>query len=98
MDACHQFIKCEGLTQIIIGAGVQAGHPVFHLGAGCQHKHCRRKARRAYRLANRWPISARQHPIYDSHIMSATQSNLNPGISIVNYVHVKMLALQDFAN
>ena len=30
--------------------------------------------------------------------MSATQSNLNPGISVMNYVHVKMLALQDFAN
>ena len=34
-----QLGQVEGLGQIVVGAGIQALHPIVRIAAGCQHQH-----------------------------------------------------------
>ncbi|MNT37831.1 hypothetical protein D3C72_1739890 [compost metagenome] len=68
LNARHQLRERKGLDHIVIGATLQATHPVFHIGSGGKHQN-----RGGFRLPQRGehgkPVNTGQHAIQNDEVV-----------------------------
>ena len=62
-DPGQQLVEGEGLGQVVVGAGVEAGDPVGHLVAGGEHEHRRAVAPLPQQAADGQPVDPRHHHV-----------------------------------
>ena len=68
-DARQQFFEGERLDQVVVGAGVQAGHLVRRRVPRRQHEHGQGHALLTQLPAEREPVHAREHDVEDQEVV-----------------------------
>ncbi len=96
LDAGQQLREGEGLEHIVVGAGLQATHPVFHLGAGGEHQH-RGVAALAQSGQHGQTVNAWQHAVQHDQIMLPLGGQVQAIDAVERQLHAEAFLAQALA-
>src|SRR5581483_1584699 len=84
-QANPQLVRVEGLSQVVVGAGLESLHDIFLLGLGSQQKdvYVGMAGALAYFTAELKSIHARHHPIQDGQVGRIVSLQRPPGLITV---------------
>ena len=86
-QAGQQFLEVEGLHQVIVGAGIEAGHAVVHGIARGQHQDGRAESRGAQFAADRVPVLQGQHDVQDHQVVVVDGGLVERAFAIAGDIH-----------
>ena len=93
-DPCDEFGERERLGQVVVGAEVEAVHPVVHRARRGQHQDAGLRRRTDQRGADRVAVDAGQVTVQDDDIVGVQQRLLDGGRAVVGHVRADALVAQ----
>ena len=95
-DPRDQFGERERLAQVVVGAQVEAVHPVFYIGGRGQHEDagCRRPGNQV--SGHRVAVHPRQPAVEHDDVVAGERGYLHRGRAVVGHVHGHALVAQAF--
>jgi hypothetical protein len=86
--------NANGLPRVVVGAEVEALHPVADRGGRGQHQDARRRAGPDQRGADCVAVDPGQVPVQDHHVVEVHQGLLDSGRPVVGHVRADALVTQ----
>ena len=96
-DTGQQLPAVKGFTQIVVGAGIQAGHLVFHGGQRRQHHHRRHDSLAAAFPQDVRPAFAGEHPVHQRQVVGVLLQIVSAFLPVGAGFHRVALFFKDFA-
>ena len=92
--AGQQLGEREGLTQVIVGPGIEAADAILHLIAGREHEHGGAEAGRAQAPADLQPIQVGQTEVQKDQIVAPAQRRRQARLALRRDIHHMPVSLQ----